>query len=162
MTKRHSENSADQEKTRIKKCYKLVVLLKKCIHEKRLWNNVWEMLNLCLTVNIKRVISVNLRMGCKWGYQEKAVFGNLKFNLSVANPTSEDEQGIPQSQIVPRLKYTLKSQDNFRQDIISFHYSHTHTIDVNKKTGHITWIYDGNIHVYISQIPSDDLYYVAI
>ena len=34
----------------ITKYYKLVVLLKKFVYEKRLWNNVLVMLNLCLTV----------------------------------------------------------------------------------------------------------------
>ena len=42
--------SADQEKTRVTKCYKLVVLLKKFVHDTRLWNNVWVMPYLCLTV----------------------------------------------------------------------------------------------------------------
>ena len=44
---------ADQRKTKVAKYYKLVVLLKKFVHEKCLWNNVWGMLNLYLTVFIR-------------------------------------------------------------------------------------------------------------
>ena len=56
--------SADQRKTRVTKYYKLVVILKKFIREKRLWNNDWVMLNLWLTVYIQLHICLITRVLC--------------------------------------------------------------------------------------------------
>ena len=48
--------SAEQRKTRVANYYKLDALLKKFVHEKRLWNNVWVMLNLFLTVYMSTIV----------------------------------------------------------------------------------------------------------